>query len=34
MRERIHHHPRHGDEYGAVSFADPDGLRLEFVHEP
>jgi len=27
-------YPEYGDGYYAVMFADPDGLKLEFVHEP
>lgn len=27
-------YPQYGDGYYAVMFADPDGLKLEFVYEP
>lgn len=27
-------YPRYGTGYYAVFFADPDGLKLEFVHRP
>jgi catechol 2,3-dioxygenase-like lactoylglutathione lyase family enzyme len=27
-------YPRYGDGYYAVFFADPDGLKLEYVHKP
>ena len=27
-------YPEYGAGYYAVMFADPDGLKLEFVHEP
>ena len=27
-------YPRYGEGYYAVFFADPDGLKLEFVHKP
>ena len=27
-------YPEYGEGYYAVFFADPDGLKLEFVHEP
>jgi glyoxylase I family protein len=27
-------YPRYGDDYYAVFFADPDGLKLEYVHWP
>ena len=27
-------YPQYGAEYYAVFFADPDGLKLEFVHQP
>lgn len=27
-------YPRYGAGYYAVFFADPDGLKLEYVHKP
>ncbi len=27
-------HPRYGPDYYALFFADPDGLKLEYVHAP